>query len=324
MFLCRRLVQRPSCSTTWRPFGVLAQASLATLGPVQWIFLWVDGKCRKKPQKCQHWWCLGLISNSVFLMKRLSPASVPCKVNRENILKNAFAWHTLRHPSNMSWRIYPVASCFWLWGGTLEKTHAGTHCALCAANFRTTPFSPFRSPSSFVPSSTRSSLTSSLTRWWSRWFQRLSVVRPQYTVQRRPSLVSWCSKRSTTRSPCARGWWSRWFHWNLQLLSPSSDQEFVPEPCHLRLMWSHSLFSHCCFGQCEHPHPLISLIKLWERSVPKWAHRLWMRFCDPVSNGHWPLERWAMLSSLPIRLILAVGVLETRFMCCWQRFLRKI
>lgn len=165
-------------------------------------------------------------------------------------------------------------------GRNSGESTCGTHTSLWPANLHTAPFSLLRSLSSFVPSSTRSSLMSSLTRWWSRWFQHLSVVRPRYTVRRRPSLASWCSKKSTTRSGCARGWWSRWFHRDLQLLPHSSDQEFVPEPCHLRPVWSHSLFSHCCFGQCEHPHPLISLINLWERSVRKRPRRRWMRLCE--------------------------------------------
>lgn len=225
----------------------------------------------------------------------------------------------------MSWRIYPVASCFWLWGETLEKTLCTLNCWLMLPSFL------LRSLLSFVPSSTRSSLMSSLTRWWSRWFQHLSVVRQKYMAQRRPSLASWCSKKSTTRSSCARGWWSGWFHWNLQLLSQSSDQEFVPEPCPLRAVWSLSLFSHCCFGQCEHPHQLIFLLLLLLLLVTCESDQCESGLTGygcvsvmPVGDGHKPvrpLERWAMLNSLPCRFILAVWVLESRF-SCWRRFLR--
>lgn len=60
---------------------------------------------------------------------------------------------------------------------------------------------------------------------------------------------SWADvPRSPPHVAPARGWWSRWFHWDLQLLSHSNDQEFVPESFHQRPVWSHNLFSHCCFG----------------------------------------------------------------------------
>lgn len=182
----------------------------------------------------------------------------------------------------MSGRIYPVASCF-----SAVGRNSCTCGSLWTANSQPSPSSLLRSLSSFVPSSTRSSLMSSLTRWWSRWFQRLSTVRPKSTAQRRPSHVSWCSKKCTTRSACARGWRSRWFHRNLQLLSCSSNpnQEFAPDPCRLRPVWSHSLFSHCCFGHCEHPHPLTLLINLYEPSERQWAHRCWCFSVTPGGNS---------------------------------------
>lgn len=160
-------------------------------------------------------------------------------------------WHTLLtavHPWNMSRRIYPAASCFWLWRNQLLLFF-------------------LRSLSSFVPSCTRSSLMSSSTRWWNRWFQHLSIVLPKFTVQRRPSLASWCSTKFTIRSICTKGWWSRRFHWHLWSLSHNSDQAFIPEPCYLKPVWSPVLFSYCCFVRQELPHQQTSFINLSEWSM---------------------------------------------------------
>lgn len=146
-------------------------------------------------------------------------------------------------------------------------------------NHEPTSFFLFRSLSSFVPSCTRSSLMSSSMRWWNRWFQHLSIVLPKSTVQRRPSLASWCSTKFTIRSICTKGWWSRWFHWHLWSLSHDSDQAFIPKPCYLKPVWSPILFSYGCFVRHELPHQQTSFINLSEWSMGKGAQRLWMHFC---------------------------------------------
>lgn len=137
-----------------------------------------------------------------------------------------------------------------------------------------TSFFLLRSLSSFVPSCTLSSLMSSSMRWWNRWFQHLSIVLPKFTVQRRPSLASWCSTKSTIRSICTKGWWSRWFHWHLWSLSHNSDRAFIPEPCYLKPVWSPVLFSYGCFVRHELPHQHTSFINLSEWSMWKGAQRL--------------------------------------------------